>query len=112
MAVGIRIEFFLSGWTAARQRRRDPRDTEKFYNVRHRRENDGRRLRVSAEGGENHRNDRALWTGGDHRDDHLKIDHKSQTERLAPDTDQQYDVMLFRHRLLTASANGGGSETV
>jgi hypothetical protein len=64
--------------------------------------------RVSAEGGEYHRNDRALWTGGDHRDDHLKIDHKSQTERLAPDTDQQYDVMLFRHRILTASANGGG----
>jgi hypothetical protein len=38
----------------------------------------------------------------------LKIDHKSQTERLAPDTDQQYDVMLFRYRIFTASANGGG----
>lgn len=66
------------------------REKLKILPRRHRRENDRRRLRrVSAEGGENHRNDRALGTGGEHRDDHRKADHKSQTERLAPDIDEQ-----------------------
>jgi hypothetical protein len=62
---------FLSGWTPARQHRRDPRDTKKFYIVRYRHENDRRRLRqVLAASSENHGNDRAGWIHGDHREGH------------------------------------------